>query len=117
MFRRKRTEDAANGRRHRIRKLRLLLVLLILALLACASFASGMVTAIAGQIPSCDPGHVPREVDGHIYADDDHTILATLRGSQSRILVTTDEIAPVLGRMATSAADGPEGSLSTDSIA
>jgi penicillin-binding protein 1A len=96
LFHRKRTEDAANGHGRRIRKLRLLLVLLILALLACASFASGMVTAIAGQIPSCDPGHVPREVDGHIYADDDHTILATLRGSQSRILVNTNEIAPVL---------------------
>jgi penicillin-binding protein 1A len=55
-----------------------------------------MVTAIAGQIPNCDPARVHREVDGHIYANDDHTILATLRGSQSRILVTSSEIAPVM---------------------
>ena len=55
-----------------------------------------MVTAIAGQIPTCDPARVHREVDGHIYANDDHTILATLRGSQSRILVPLSEIAPVM---------------------
>ena len=35
-----------------------------------------------------------REVDGHIYANDNRTILATLRGSESRILVGTDEISP-----------------------
>jgi penicillin-binding protein 1A len=68
----------------------------ILALLGFASFTYGMVTAIAGQIPSCDPGRVPREVDGHIYANDDHTILATLRGSESRVLVTNAEISPLM---------------------
>jgi penicillin-binding protein 1A len=85
-----------NGHRRRIRKLRLLLILLILLLLGFASFSYGMVTAISGQIPTCDPARVQREVDGHIYANDNHTILATLRGSQSRILVTSDEIAPVV---------------------
>ena len=54
-----------------------------------------MVTAIARQIPSCDPARVARQVDGHIYAGDG-TILATLRGSQSRILVTSDEISPYM---------------------
>jgi penicillin-binding protein 1A len=39
---------------------------------------------------------VPREVDGHIYANDGHTILATLRGSESRILVDTADIAPIM---------------------
>src|SRR5437660_11947631 len=53
-----------------------------------------MVTAISSQIPTCDPARVQHEVDGHIYANDDHTILATLRGSESRILVRTDEIHP-----------------------
>jgi penicillin-binding protein 1A len=95
LFRRKRREEPpGNGRRHRIRKLRLFFILLILGLLAFASFAFGMVTAIASQIPSCDPARVQHEVDGHIYADDDHTILATLRGSESRILVTSDQISP-----------------------
>jgi penicillin-binding protein 1A len=97
LLRRRRSSDASgNGRRRRIRKLRLFLVLLILGLLGLASFTFGMVAAVAGQIPTCDPGRVPREVDGHIYANDDHTILATLRGSQSRILVRTDEISPFL---------------------
>ena len=39
---------------------------------------------------------MPREVDGHIYANDGHTILATLRGSESRILVGTADIAPIM---------------------
>ena len=89
---RKRRRAAPNGRRRRIRKLRLLLLVLILGLLAFSSFAFGMITAVASQIPNCDPAHVRREVDGHIYANDNRTILATLRGSQSRILVRPDEI-------------------------
>ena len=87
---------ASNGRRRRIRKLRLAALLLILMLLAVASFSFGLITAVAGQIPNCDPARVPREVDGHIYANDDHTILATLRGAESRILVTPDQIAPIM---------------------
>jgi penicillin-binding protein 1A len=93
---RRKSKAPTNGRRRKIRKLRLLLILLILGLLGFSSFAFGMVTAIARQIPTCDPARVHREVDGHIYANDDHTILATLRGSQSRILVSRDEISPLM---------------------
>jgi penicillin-binding protein 1A len=98
LFGRKRSKPApaANGRRRRIRKLRLAALLLILLLLGLASFSFGLITAVAGQIPNCDPRQVPHEVDGHIYANDDHTILATLRGSESRILVDTNEIAPIM---------------------
>jgi penicillin-binding protein 1A len=91
---RKRRKAGSNGPRRRIRKLRLFLLLLILGLLAFSSFAFGMITAVASQIPTCDPGHVRREVDGHIYANDNHTILATLRGAESRILVRPDEVSP-----------------------
>ncbi len=94
MLGRKRRNSPDGGRRRRIRKLRLLLLVLILFLLAFSSFAFGMITAVARQIPTCDPARVHREVDGHIYANDDHTILATLRGSESRILVRPDEISP-----------------------
>jgi penicillin-binding protein 1A len=83
-------------RRRRIRKLRLLALVVILLLLGVASFSFGLITAVAGQIPNCDPRQVPHEVDGHIYANDNHTILATLRGSQSRILVNTDQISPIM---------------------
>jgi penicillin-binding protein 1A len=69
---------------------------LILLLLGLAAFTFGLITAVAGQIPNCDPGRVPHEVDGHIYANDNRTILATLRGSESRILVSTEDIAPIM---------------------
>ena len=98
MFGRRRSNPApaSNGRRRRIRKLRFGVVLLVLLLLSLASFSFGLLTAVASQIPNCDPRQVPHEVDGHIYANDDHTILATLRGSESRILVETNEIAPIM---------------------
>jgi penicillin-binding protein 1A len=98
LLRRRRSEPApvSNGRRRRIRKLRLVTLLLLLLLLGVASFSFGLITAVAGQIPNCDPRQVPHEVDGHIYANDDHTILATLRGSESRILVSTDQISPIM---------------------
>src|SRR5439155_24523756 len=34
------------------------------------------------------------QVDGYVYAGDGHTILAVLRGSQSRVLVQGSEISP-----------------------
>ena len=98
MLRRRRSASApaSNGRRRRIRKLRLSALLLLLVVLGAISFTFGLITAIASQIPTCDPSRVPREVDGHIYANDGHTILATLRGSESRILVRTADIAPIM---------------------
>jgi penicillin-binding protein 1A len=98
LFRRRRSKPApvSNGRRRRIRKLRLAALLVILLLLGLGSFSFGLITAVAGQIPNCDPRSVQHDVDGHLYANDDHTILATLRGSESRILVDTNEIAPIM---------------------
>jgi membrane peptidoglycan carboxypeptidase len=98
LLRRKRSAGApaSNGRRRRIRKLRLSALLLLLFLLGVTSYTFGLITAVASQIPTCDPGHVQREVDGHIYANDGHTILATLRGSESRILIDTNDIAPIM---------------------
>jgi penicillin-binding protein 1A len=87
---------AANGRRRRIRKLRLVALLLLLFLLGTTAFMFGLITAVASQIPTCDPARVQREVDGYIYANDGHTILATLRGSESRLLVGTADIAPIM---------------------
>jgi penicillin-binding protein 1A len=65
--------------------------------LGTASFAFGLVTAIAAEIPALDPAHQQGlEVDGYIYAGDGHTVLAVLRGSQSRILLKSNQIAPVM---------------------
>jgi penicillin-binding protein 1A len=82
--------------RRRIRKLRLLGLLLILFVLGLVSFTFGLVTSIASEIPSLDPARLQkREVDGFVYAGfPSDQVLAVLRGSQSRILVSSKNIAP-----------------------
>jgi membrane peptidoglycan carboxypeptidase len=93
----KRTESAVPRRpRRRIRKLRLLALIGVLGVLALASFSFGLIYAVSQQLSGLDPfaqvGH--QQVDGYIYAGDGHTILAVLRGSQSRVLVPSNEISP-----------------------
>jgi penicillin-binding protein 1A len=84
-----------HGKRRRIRKLRLLALLVVLILVSAASFSAGLITAIAGQLPSLDPRRAQAgEVDGYIYADNGHAILAVLRGSEARELVGWDDISP-----------------------
>ncbi len=83
--------------RRRIRKLRLFGLLLILFILGSLSFTFGLVTSIASEVPSLDPGRLQqREVDGYVYDSKGERILAVLRGSQSRILVPSDNIAPLM---------------------
>jgi penicillin-binding protein 1A len=83
-----------NGRR--IRKLRLLALIAVLGLLSFASFVFGMVTAIAGQLPQYDPAH-QQEIahDGYIF-DRDGQLLAVLRGKESRVILNSDQIAPIM---------------------
>jgi penicillin-binding protein 1A len=80
--------------RRRIRKLRLFGLLLILSVLGMVSFAFGLVTAIASDIPSLDPARLQKhEVDGYIYAGQpSRRVLAVLRGSESRIIVPPNKI-------------------------
>ncbi len=79
--------------RRRIRKLRLFGLLLILFVLGTLSFAFGLVTSVASEIPSLDPARLQaREVDGYIYDREGERVLAVLRGSQSRILVPSWKI-------------------------
>ncbi len=83
--------------RRRIRKLRLFGLLLILFILGSLSFTFGLVTSIASEVPSLDPARLQqREVDGYVYDSKGERILAVLRGSQSRILVPSDQIAPLM---------------------
>jgi penicillin-binding protein 1A len=96
-LRKKRTESAApRRRRRRIRKLRLLALIGVLGLLGLAAFSYGMILAVSRQLSDLDPfAHVGRQqVDGYVYAGDGHTILAVLRGSQSRVLVPSARISP-----------------------
>ncbi len=59
------------------------------------SFAYGMVTAIASEIPKLDPNRYHPEKNGYIYASDG-TVLAVLRGSENRRVVASDQIADVM---------------------
>ncbi len=96
-LRRRRSETEPPRRRRRIRKLRLLALLAVLGLLGVTSFTFGLITALAGQIPALDPARQQRlEVNGVVYAGDGHRVLAILRGSQSRVLVGSDQIAPIM---------------------
>jgi penicillin-binding protein 1A len=63
--------------------------------LAFASFSVGLVTAIAGEIPSLDPSRIHNQSDGYIYAANGR-VLSVLRGSQSRVVLRSSEIAPVM---------------------
>jgi penicillin-binding protein 1A len=60
-----------------------------------SAFTFGLLEAVAGEIPSLDPARQSEvERNGYIYADDGKTVLAVLRGSESRVLVDYDEISP-----------------------
>jgi penicillin-binding protein 1A len=87
-------KQAPGKPRRRIRKLRLLGLLLILFLLGLLSFAFGLLTAVASQVPSLDPARLQKqEVDGYIYAAvPNRRVLAVLRGSESRIIVPSEDI-------------------------
>jgi penicillin-binding protein 1A len=64
---------------------------------AAVSFAYGLVSAIASELGELEPGKERRtERFGYIYASDGRTVLAVLRGSESRVVVDSDEIAPVM---------------------
>jgi penicillin-binding protein 1A len=95
LFRRSKTPKP---RRRRIRKLRALVLLLVVGLLSMVAFTYGLVMAIAGEIPKLDPANQASNLsqDGYVYASDGKTILAVLRGEESRVIVTSDQIAPVV---------------------
>jgi penicillin-binding protein 1A len=94
LLRRKRSEPAVpRRRRRRIRKLRLLALMGVLGFLAVTAFAYGTVVAVGEQVSGLDPfAQQHQQVDGYVYAADGHTVLAVLRGSQSRVLVKSDQI-------------------------
>jgi penicillin-binding protein 1A len=84
-------------KRRRVRKLRFLALLLLLFTVSAVSFAYGLVSAVASDLAALEPTKDKRvEQLGYIYASDGKTVLAVLRGDESRIVVDSDEIAPVM---------------------
>ncbi|HUF02167.1 MAG TPA: PBP1A family penicillin-binding protein [Gaiellaceae bacterium] len=92
-------------RRRRVRKLRLVVLLMVLTTLALLSFSFGVVRAIAGEIPSLDPATQRTEVDTVVYASNGKRVLAVLRGEESRVLVDTEDIAPIMRQAIVSVED------------
>ncbi|MFN8224695.1 MAG: PBP1A family penicillin-binding protein [Gaiellales bacterium] len=98
-LRRRRDAGATPGRR--IRKLRLAVLLVMLFALSGASFTYGLVTALGAEIETLDPTNRRGDVDSIIYAappagGGEKRVLATIRGDESRVLVTSDDIAPIM---------------------
>jgi penicillin-binding protein 1A len=54
----------------------------------------GLLTAVAAKIPQLDPARQHTEANTYVYAADGHTVLAIMRGNQSRIIVQSDQISP-----------------------
>jgi penicillin-binding protein 1A len=59
-----------------------------------ASFAFGLLTAVAAKVPQLDPSKQHTQANTYVYAADGHTVLAILRGSQARIVVPAGAISP-----------------------
>ena len=92
-------------RRRRVRKRRLAALLAVLALLAGLSFSFGLVRAVASEIPALDPAAERSDVDTVVYASNGRSVLAVLRGDESRVLVRTEDIAPIMRQAIVSTED------------
>ncbi|MGH3066097.1 MAG: PBP1A family penicillin-binding protein [Gaiellaceae bacterium] len=91
--------------RRRVRKRRLAALLCVLLVLASLSFTFGLVRAVASEISALDPAAQHTDVNTVVYAANGRTVLAVLRGDQSRVLVGTEEIAPIMRQAIVSVED------------
>ena len=91
--------------RRRVRKRRLAALLLVLFAAALVSFTFGLVRAVASEIPSLDPAAQHSDVDSVVYASNGRSVLAVLRGDESRVLVDTEDIAPIMRQAIVSVED------------
>ena len=72
---------------------------------AALSFTFGLVRAVASEIPALDPAAQHADVDTVVYASNGKTVLAVLRGDESRVLVGTEDIAPIMRQAIVSVED------------
>jgi penicillin-binding protein 1A len=68
----------------------------VLVVAASLSFTFGLVRAVASEVPALDPAAQRSDVDTVVYAANGRSVLAVLRGDESRVLVKTEEIAPIM---------------------
>jgi penicillin-binding protein 1A len=100
-----RREKGAPRARRRVRKRRLAALACVLLVLASLSFTFGLVRAVASEIPSLDPAAQHADVDTVVYASNGRSVLAVLRGAESRVLVDTEDIAPIMRQAIVSVED------------
>ena len=100
-----RSEKGTSRPRRRVRKRRLAALLLVLFVAALLSFTFGLVRAVASEIPALDPAAQHSDVDTVVYASNGRTVLAVLRGDESRVLVGTEDIAPIMRQAIVSVED------------
>ena len=80
-----------------MRKFRLLILLLVTLAVGSIAFILGFITALSTGLPELDPASRERlQQETKIYANDSKTVLAVLRGDEARIIVESDEIAPIM---------------------
>jgi penicillin-binding protein 1A len=77
----------------------------VLFVAAALSFTFGLVRAVASEIPALDPAAQHSDVDTVVYAANGRTVLAVLRGDESRVLVGTEDIAPIMRQAIVSVED------------
>ena len=92
-------------RRRRVRKRRLAALLGVLAVLSFLAFTFGLVRAVASEIPSLDPASQRTDVNTVVYASNGKRVLAVLRGDEDRVLVATEDIAPIMRQAIVSVED------------
>ena len=72
----------------------------MLLALAGAAFSFGLVTAIRSELAALDPSSPQRDVDTVVYsapnASGQRRVLSILRGDESRVLVSSEAIAPIM---------------------
>ena len=100
-----RSQKGSPRPRRRVRKRRLAALVAVLFVAAVLSFMFGLVRAVASEVPALDPAAQRSDVDTVVYAENGRSVLAVLRGDESRVLVATEDIAPIMRQAIVSVED------------
>jgi penicillin-binding protein 1A len=73
--------------------------------LAVLAFTFGFVRAAASEIGYLDPAAQHTDIDTVLYASNGRSVLAVLAGDESRVLVETEDIAPIMRQAIVSVED------------
>ena len=89
-------EDGEKRTKPKLRKLRFALVFLGLAMLAFVSWIFGIMMAVAQDLPALESREQYKRAENSVVYDAYGNKLATLTNNQGRVLLSSEEIAPVM---------------------